>query len=262
MKNVCVPNGLLLTCNPDYLSKYPSLFFPGKEDNGKDPRKIRIRVSFEILSHNIHILRRIYSFRPNRYHMGITDFFCCNFSNIAITFGCVGVNFTPRFSIPMIFPAIIQLHDMENVARLPCFFFLLHNSFIFINLARPQYHPVYSGACIFKNFWYSKIMAAIAAAPLPITLRTGPTAAARRATNNLFRPLIHAIQPVHQLLHPAHDHADDRHQQLPTGYKTTMAKAHGQIEIREYYQTEDQNINRKCRLSMLKLIEIRGTKIS
>ena len=54
--NVCVPNGLLLTINPDYLGRYPGLFYPGKDDAGKDPLKIRVRVSFEIL-------RRIASWR-------------------------------------------------------------------------------------------------------------------------------------------------------------------------------------------------------
>lgn len=49
IKNICVPNGLLLTVNPNYLNDYPGLFFPGKDDKGKDPRKIRVRVSFEIL---------------------------------------------------------------------------------------------------------------------------------------------------------------------------------------------------------------------
>lgn len=50
IKNICVPNGLLLTCNPDYLHEHPGLFFPGKDDRSKDPRKIRVRVSFDILS--------------------------------------------------------------------------------------------------------------------------------------------------------------------------------------------------------------------
>jgi hypothetical protein len=49
IKNICVPNGLLLTKSPNYLQMYPSLFFPGKDDKGKDPRKIRVRVSFDIL---------------------------------------------------------------------------------------------------------------------------------------------------------------------------------------------------------------------
>ena len=47
---VCVPNGLLLTENPNYLRQYPGLFFPGKDDHNKPPAKVRCRVSFEILS--------------------------------------------------------------------------------------------------------------------------------------------------------------------------------------------------------------------
>jgi hypothetical protein len=50
IKNICVPNGILLTQNPNYLALYPGLFFPGKDDKRKDPRKIRVRVSFKILS--------------------------------------------------------------------------------------------------------------------------------------------------------------------------------------------------------------------
>lgn len=49
IKNVCVPNGILLCCNPGYLRQYPDLFFPGKDDKRKDPKKVRARVSFEIL---------------------------------------------------------------------------------------------------------------------------------------------------------------------------------------------------------------------
>ncbi len=49
IKVASIPNGILLTSNPNYLKKYPSLFFPGKDDKGKDPRKLRARVSFEIL---------------------------------------------------------------------------------------------------------------------------------------------------------------------------------------------------------------------
>ena len=44
-----IPNGLLLEKNPGYLTKYPSLFFPGKDDKGKNPLKVRGRVSFSIL---------------------------------------------------------------------------------------------------------------------------------------------------------------------------------------------------------------------
>ena len=46
---VTIPNGLLLTTNPNYLNTYPKLFFPGKDDKGKNPLKIRARVSFPIL---------------------------------------------------------------------------------------------------------------------------------------------------------------------------------------------------------------------
>lgn len=49
IKIACIPNGLLLTKNPDYLSHFPHLFFPGKDDKSKDPRKVRARVSFDIL---------------------------------------------------------------------------------------------------------------------------------------------------------------------------------------------------------------------
>ena len=53
---VAIPNGLLLTENPNYLKTYPGLFFPGKDDKGKDPKKVRARVSFDLL-------RRIDSWR-------------------------------------------------------------------------------------------------------------------------------------------------------------------------------------------------------
>lgn len=46
---VSIPNGILLTENPNYLHTYPGLLFPGKDDKEKDPRKVRARVSFEIL---------------------------------------------------------------------------------------------------------------------------------------------------------------------------------------------------------------------
>lgn len=49
IKVASIPNGLLLTQNPNYMSKYPYLFFPGKDDKSKDLRKIRARVSFDIL---------------------------------------------------------------------------------------------------------------------------------------------------------------------------------------------------------------------
>ncbi len=47
--NTCVPNGLLLTVSPNYLKQYPQLFYPGKDEATKDPLKIRVRVSFNIL---------------------------------------------------------------------------------------------------------------------------------------------------------------------------------------------------------------------
>lgn len=46
---VTIPNGLLLAYGPSYLKEYPSLFFPGKDDKKKDFRKLRARVSFEVL---------------------------------------------------------------------------------------------------------------------------------------------------------------------------------------------------------------------
>lgn len=45
----CIPNGLLLTQNPNYLRTHRGLLFPGKDDKGKDPRKLRARISFELL---------------------------------------------------------------------------------------------------------------------------------------------------------------------------------------------------------------------
>lgn len=45
----CIPNGILLSHNPAYLKSYPGLFFPGKDDKNKDLRKIRARVSFDVL---------------------------------------------------------------------------------------------------------------------------------------------------------------------------------------------------------------------
>lgn len=50
IKNICVPNGLLLSENPGYLNTYPGLFFHGKDEKSKDPRKMRVRVSFALLS--------------------------------------------------------------------------------------------------------------------------------------------------------------------------------------------------------------------
>ena len=45
----CIPNGILLSRCPNYLKDHPNLFFPGKDDRKKDLRKIRARVSFDIL---------------------------------------------------------------------------------------------------------------------------------------------------------------------------------------------------------------------
>lgn len=45
-----IPNGLLLTVKPNYLRTYPDLLFPGKDDKGKNPLKVRARVSFERLA--------------------------------------------------------------------------------------------------------------------------------------------------------------------------------------------------------------------
>lgn len=53
----CVPNGLLLTKNPNYLLTYPGLLYPGKDDKSKDPRKLRCRVDLRLLK----------SFAPWRY---------------------------------------------------------------------------------------------------------------------------------------------------------------------------------------------------
>ncbi|CAK7058685.1 MAG: Type-2 restriction enzyme BglI [Desulfovibrio sp.] len=48
---ISIPNGLLLTQKPNYLKSYPSLLFPGKDDKGKNPLKLRARVSCEVLRH-------------------------------------------------------------------------------------------------------------------------------------------------------------------------------------------------------------------
>lgn len=56
MKVACVPNGLLLVHGPNYLSRFPSLFYPGKDDKMKDPLKVRARVDFRILR-QIHAWR-------------------------------------------------------------------------------------------------------------------------------------------------------------------------------------------------------------
>ncbi len=52
----CIPNGLLLTQNPNYLNTYRGILFPGKDDKSKDPRKLRARVSFSLLK-KIHSWR-------------------------------------------------------------------------------------------------------------------------------------------------------------------------------------------------------------
>jgi hypothetical protein len=44
-----IPNGLLLTINPNYITTYPGILFPGKDDKDKNPTKVRARVSFELL---------------------------------------------------------------------------------------------------------------------------------------------------------------------------------------------------------------------
>jgi hypothetical protein len=45
----CVPNGLLLTINPNYIKTYPGLLYPGKDDKSKNPRKLRCRIDLRIL---------------------------------------------------------------------------------------------------------------------------------------------------------------------------------------------------------------------
>ncbi len=49
IKIISLPNGLLLTKNPNYLSAYPNLLFPGKDDKNKSIKKLRCRVSFDII---------------------------------------------------------------------------------------------------------------------------------------------------------------------------------------------------------------------
>lgn len=60
-----IPNGILLCRNPNYLSKFPSLLFPGKDDKGKDPRKMRARISFSDL-------QRIDAWRLKTYQVRIS----------------------------------------------------------------------------------------------------------------------------------------------------------------------------------------------
>lgn len=49
IKLASIPNGILLTRNPNYNKNYPGLFYPGKDDQKKDKRKTRARISFDIL---------------------------------------------------------------------------------------------------------------------------------------------------------------------------------------------------------------------
>ena len=49
IKLASIPNGILLTKNPNYNKKYPGLFFPGKDDQAKNKRKMRARISFDLL---------------------------------------------------------------------------------------------------------------------------------------------------------------------------------------------------------------------
>lgn len=58
----CIPNGLLLTQQPNYLAQHKGLLFPGKDDKSKDPRKLRARVSFELL-------QKIASWRVQTIHV-------------------------------------------------------------------------------------------------------------------------------------------------------------------------------------------------
>lgn len=46
---ITLPNGLLLTSNPNYSKKFPSLFYPGKDDKTKTEKKLRARISFPLL---------------------------------------------------------------------------------------------------------------------------------------------------------------------------------------------------------------------
>lgn len=49
IKLASIPNGILLTNNPNYNKKHPGLFFPGKDDKTKDVKKARARISFGLL---------------------------------------------------------------------------------------------------------------------------------------------------------------------------------------------------------------------
>jgi hypothetical protein len=44
-----LPNGILLTQNPNYLQRWPGLFFPGKDDKSQSNKRRRARVSFAVL---------------------------------------------------------------------------------------------------------------------------------------------------------------------------------------------------------------------
>lgn len=49
IKVASIPNGILLTQNPNYTKKHPGLFFPGKDDRNKNKYKKRARISFSLL---------------------------------------------------------------------------------------------------------------------------------------------------------------------------------------------------------------------
>ena len=57
-----IPNGILLTTNPNYIKTYPGILFPGKDDKDKNPTKVRARISFEAL-------RRIATWRVKDIHV-------------------------------------------------------------------------------------------------------------------------------------------------------------------------------------------------
>ena len=56
LKIASIPNGILLTQNPNYVKLHPHLFFPGKDDKKKNEAKLRARVSFDTL-HDIDAWR-------------------------------------------------------------------------------------------------------------------------------------------------------------------------------------------------------------
>jgi hypothetical protein len=49
IKVASIPNGILLTKNPNYNKKFPGLFIPGKDEKSKNELKMRARVSFSML---------------------------------------------------------------------------------------------------------------------------------------------------------------------------------------------------------------------